>query len=191
MSLRRGALALVAVTLVASSALAACKGAHDADPNVDAASPTSAATIAMAPTTPAEGTPAVADPAAPLGALPDPNREVPGLEFAPDSMVIGQGTTVLPGAPPPPPPPEDPFIAAIAAARVAGAACFAGQPPGEFAATIVSYVTPTGYVSRAEVEPGNVADPAVLACLRRVGTGSSFPPSPSGRTVRIDVHVRA
>ena len=133
---------------------------------------------------------ATANLATPGGPKPNPRRDLPSVEFAPDSMAIGQDTVLVPGAPPSPPP-VDPFLAAIAAARVAGASCFDGQPPGDYAATIVSYVTPTGYVASTEVEPGNVVDRAVLACLQRVGDGQSFPASPSGRTLRIDVHVRS
>lgn len=104
--------------------------------------------------------------------------------------------------PPPPPPPEsvttttttekpvDPFDRAIADVRAGALSCFSSLPPGEYAATLVMTATAMGRVTRSEVEAGNVTDESVLACLRSYAESRSFPTSPKGRTVRVEVRVK-
>ena len=133
--------------------------------------------------------PAVAptDTAAPAPTLPAFD---PAIENAPDVVVLGVETIVVPGSAAPPPPPPDPFAPAIASVRASALGCFAPLPPGTYAATIVVTVTPAGTPVDVEIEPGNVPDPAVLGCLHAAADGRSYPSSPDGRKLRIDVRVQ-
>ena len=112
----------------------------------------------------------------------------PENEYAPDVVVIGVDTTVIPGSATPPPPP-DPFAPATDAVRATALSCFAPLPPGTYASTIVVRVTPAGTPVDVQVDPGNVQDPAVLGCLHQAGEGRTYPSSPDGRTLRIYVRV--
>ena len=112
----------------------------------------------------------------------------PENEYAPDVVVLGVDTTVIPGSAKPPSPP-DPFVPAVESARASALSCFSPLPPGTYAATIVVRVTPAGTPVDVQVDPGNVQDPEVLACLQQVGEGRTYPSSPDGRTLRIYVRV--
>jgi hypothetical protein len=112
----------------------------------------------------------------------------PENEYAPDVMVVGVDTTLVPGSATPPPPP-DPFAPAIESVRASALSCFAPLPPGTYASTIVVRVTPAGTPVDVQVDPGNVQDPSVLGCLQQAGEARSYPSSPDGRTLRIYVRV--
>ena len=112
----------------------------------------------------------------------------PDNEYAPDVVVLGVDTTVIPGSAKPAPPP-DPFAPAIESVRASALSCFAPLPPGTYASTIVVKVTPAGTPIDVQVDPGNVQDPSVLGCLRQAGEGRTYPSSPDGRTLSIYVRV--
>jgi hypothetical protein len=117
-------------------------------------------------------------------------QALPPSEAPRDNIDIPTGTNFVPGTETPPvAAPVDPLAGSIATARAGAVPCFAPLPSGDWHATLVVTVTPTGTVTRSEVEPGNVQDQTVIACLKSYAAGLSFAQS-EGRTVRIDVHVK-
>ena len=175
--------ALLALSLAAS--FVACK--KDKPPSPAAATPS--ATITNTPENPGDpSTPAY--PGEPTDLYPA-KHDLPPTEAPRDNIDIPTGEQFIPGAPIPAPsaPPADPLAGSIAAARAGAVPCFATLPSGDWSATLVVTVTPTGTVTRSEVEPGNVQDDGVLGCLRSYAAGLSFAQS-EGRTVRIVVHVK-
>jgi hypothetical protein len=100
-----------------------------------------------------------------------------------------------PSAPEPPPaapaasaPPVDPFDAVTASVRTSAVGCFAGQPKGEYSATISVVVTPAGNVSRVEATSA-LDDAAVKKCLEQAAT-RSYPSTQNGKKLSIDVQVK-
>ena len=130
-------------------------------------------------------------PAYPGEPAEDHAHDLPETEAPRDNIDIPTGEQFVPGAPiaAPSAPPVDPLAGSIAAAKAGAVPCFATLPPGDWGATLVVTVTPTGTVTRSEVEAGNVQDDGVLGCLRAYAASLTFAPS-EGRTVRIDVHVK-
>ena len=118
---------------------------------------------------------------------PTPPRELPPAEQQPESITIGTGTTIVPGAPAPAPS-VDPFDNAIANVRASALGCFSSMPPGEYTASIAVNVTATGTATRVEVLSGP-ADAAVRKCLESAAT-RGYPSSPNGRKLTIDVQVK-
>ena len=130
---------------------------------------------------------------------PDPNsdpnrgmsgRELPSADPSQRPRVEISSAVTTPGKPGEVRP-VDRFEQAAYDARAGAVSCFASLPSAEYAATLVIKVTPSGRVSRALVERGNVDDESVLSCLKTHAEGRSFPTSPEGRTVRVDVRVKA
>jgi hypothetical protein len=179
----RGACGSVALAcaLVASTQLACKRSAPDT--GADAGAPN-------APPPPTEQQAATNDPAFVDPMIP-PAHDLPETEAPQGNVDIPTGEVVTPGTyVPGKPVPTDPFEASIAATKSGAVPCFADLPPGEYAATLVLHVGPSGRVSRAEIEPGNVEDPKVIACLQSYAESCSFPPS-DGRTLRVEVRVKA
>lgn len=156
--------------------LGACKRAPEA--TKDAGTPG----VAVTPAAPAETTAPVFDPAAP------PPHEIPPAEAPRDPHIIKVGEEVIPGAPAPSAPPPDPFEPVIASVRSAAVGCFAGQPPGEYSASISVFVTPAGTASSVSVTSGPTDD-AIRKCLVQAAT-RSYPSSADGRKLSIDVLVK-
>ncbi len=191
MSVRRtiGLAALVGASLVAVAI--GCKRSSS-DSTADAGKPLAAAPpVVTAVTAPEGGVVAQVSRGiyeGPLDAGPDADPPVgPAASQVFDNThtetVQGPGSA-------PPPTPVDPFVAPTDAVRRSAVGCFAGQPAGSYSATLTIYVTEGGVVSRVEVSPGNVTDDGVLSCLKQAGEGGTFPQSPGGRTLTVDVSVR-
>ena len=133
---------------------------------------------------------APSDPA-PGDPLTSPPHDLPATEAPRDNIDIPTGEQFVPGAPAVAPvaPPGDPLEGSIATAKAGAVPCFAKLPPGDWTATLVVTVTPTGTVTRSEVEPGNVQDASVISCLKTYAANLSFAKS-EGRTVRVEVRVK-
>ncbi len=192
--LGRRDIAVAALSLAAFSA--ACKRTPPPTPSAEGTSEgttgtTGTSTVAPVDTngggSPAPGSTAttVYDPFGKYDSVPLPDAEAPT-----ENIDIPTGVIVTPGTPGTPvkAAPVDPFDAAIAETQTSAFPCFSSLPSAEYAATLVVSVTPSGRVTRVEVEPGNVTDASVLACLRAAAEQKTFPTS-SGRTLRIEVRV--
>ena len=126
----------------------------------------------------------------PNGPADDDAREQLPTEIAPSTVQV-PAQVVVPGLTDAAAKPVDPFEAAMADTRAGAVPCFASLAAAEYAATLVMTVTPSGRVTRAEVERGNVDDDSVIACLKTFSEGRFFPASKDGRTVRVEVRVRS
>lgn len=163
----------------------ACKRTPPA--STDAGPPVApgAATVAIAPA-PVGAAPvepqAVFDPAAPKP------RELPSAEAPQDPYVLEVGVDVVPGKTVAAAPTVDPFDAAVGSVRSSAVGCFAGLPPGDYAATISVFVTPAGTATTVTVTSGP-SDDAVRKCLVQAAT-RGYPTSPDGRKLSIDVSVK-
>jgi hypothetical protein len=122
---------------------------------------------------------------------PDARPMVPMGEDPRENVDIPSGEKALPGAPGSPTaaaPPPDPFEAAVASVRTSAVGCFAGQPKGEYSATISVVVTPAGNVSRVEAS-SSITDAAVTKCLEQAAT-RGYPSTEGGKKLSIDVRVK-
>lgn len=163
--------------LVVALALVACKRSSTAnDAGAPAATPAPAATGEST-----ESVTAEPDPFAPDA------RELPEVEGPRDNLVIDTGTTVTPGTPGVAAP-VDPFEASSSAVRASAVGCFAGQPPGEYSATISVVVSPSGRATRVEAT-ASITDDAVVKCLEQTAQ-RSYPQTNDGRKLSIDVRVK-
>lgn len=114
--------------------------------------------------------------------IPQPLHLPPPAES--NSAISVTSTETVPGKPGTPP---DPFAVATSEVQTASVGCFAGQPAGEYVATLAVAVTPTGTASRVDVE--GVTDAGVKACLAKVAE-RKWPSSNAGRKLRIEVRVK-
>lgn len=114
--------------------------------------------------------------------VPQPMHLPPAAES--NSAIAVSSSVTIPGTKGTPP---DPFDVATGEVQASSVGCFAGQPAGEYAATLQVSVTPTGTASRVEVE--GVTDAAVKACLSKVAE-RKWPASKDGRKLRIEVRVK-
>lgn len=85
-------------------------------------------------------------------------------------------------------PSVDPFESVAASVRTSAVGCFAGQPKGEYSATISVVITPAGNVSRVEAS-SSLTDAAVKKCLEQAAT-RSYPSTKDGKKLSIDVQVK-
>jgi len=114
--------------------------------------------------------------------VPQPLHLPPAAES--NSAVTASSSVTIPGTKGTPP---DPFDVATGEVQASSVGCFAGQPAGEYAATLQVSVTPTGTASRVEVE--GVTDAAVKSCLSTAAE-RKWPASKDGRKLRIEVRVK-
>jgi hypothetical protein len=84
--------------------------------------------------------------------------------------------------------PADPFASTITSVQQSAVGCFAGLPPGDYAATIEVVVTAAGTATRTSVTSGP-ADAAIRKCLESAAQ-RGYPSSPNGRKLSIDVRVK-
>ncbi len=119
-------------------------------------------------------------------------RSIPEQEAPQDAYILQVPGSAPPAAPAPPSqaaaPPSDPFEGAISSVRASAVGCFQGQPPGEYSATLSVVVSPSGRATRVDVS--GASDPAVAKCLEQAATGGSYPSTPDGRKLSIDVRVK-
>ncbi len=191
MPISRGHLVLCGLAVV-SLAGAGCRRATSTSGDLDAQRDWGAATDVGAAATAAPYAPeSVGAPgASPYGDPFAPDaRPLPPAEAPHDNIDIPTGTVELPGESAPSAPPPDPFDAVVQAARASAVGCFAGLPPGEYSARLDVAVTPSGRVTRVEVQNASTSDAAVLKCLEQAAT-RDYPSSPDGRKLAIDVRVK-
>ncbi|MGZ3423687.1 MAG: hypothetical protein ACXWUG_27835 [Polyangiales bacterium] len=173
---RGASIAGVLLTLVVSTA---CKKT----PVVEDAAPANEPSVVS--TAPELAAPTYGDPV-----TPDARPGLPMPEDPRENVDIPSGAKALPGTPgaPAPAAPVDPFESAVASVRASAVGCFAGQPKGEYSATISVVVTPAGNVSRVEAS-SSITDGAVIKCLEQAAT-RSYPSTEGGKKLSIDVQVK-
>jgi hypothetical protein len=164
--------------------LAACK--RTPPPGAEAGAPAAPIVQAVPGAPVAPGAPiAPADTSAP--ADPTPPRDLPSVELQPTGpFELEVGVEVVPGKTIAAPK-VDPFDDAVAAVRASAVGCFAGLPPGAYAASLMVAVTPAGNAGTIAVTSGP-EDPAVRKCLEQAAS-RSYPTSADGRKLSIDVRV--